>query len=803
MAYGEKYRVYCDSQWGGNGRYVKIMQDGFSGSVTELKGGKSPVILDYPGTDADVFDPIRGSELIVTVLSITDEQLIELATAKNKEYMAILYNSTQGANEWIGWLVPDEYEEPYNQPPYDTEIVFTCGLGYLKDIPFLESSGGYDSTGTAETDGDYYRGREREIWIVSYILQKIFPLGTGYYQNLRVINNLYEDSHTISFTYSCMYQTYVEQDKYINGDGSTWSCLDVLKDILKSYGAFIIMGYAGWWIVRVRDLASIAAGNDLTYQLYNYRGNYTANYAVDDSTIVETVTGPQARSGMIGWVGHSQMVRYERAYKEARVRFNYGYRNMIQMGDFAADNWDDFWTTSSTTATRRQSGYQRPTRLTIRKKWLTIKDVITSSETDPQEYFMEITGTTAGNGAYQSFEVEGGTNQNILFAIEFMAEYTASLTALEFRMHFFLNTGSTPATDWYFLSGQLGGSSPSAPSWTNTPTDYFKMTISGGLPDSGSWETFEIPMPDIPAGGTMQVTITHANPTGGSIVSTNFRNIEMWGSYDFEPVEKEEVKVIEIDTDNIANPDPTEITLGDIVQSGNEGHFFFNAKSTDSDGDNTTDLWRSYKRGASAPEAVGSQQELIDYLLDGIVTQHGAPRQRITGRANLETRYWARFLWKETVNGDKFYLPTAMRIDLIRTEVTLSMVELPTIYDDSTPLSSQLISSWSNNDMGTFSSSGASINTVVATGSLETAESNNISYSKGEVFLIQISYSSHTGAHMDVNFGTGSFTITGSGQEELKAASTAASGSTYVELESLGVGSYTNLVITVKRIYGN
>ena len=798
MAYGEKYRVYADHQFGGDSRYAKIMMDGYSGAVTELTGGLTPITLDCPSSDADIFDPICGTELVLQILSLTDEQFIEFATSKNRQYMAVLYNADDSTNEWRGWLVPDEYEEPYNQPPYDTDLVFSCGLGMLAGVPFLQSTGGYTYTGASESDGDYYEGRARESEILGSCLQKLYSSAIGV--SMYVMINLFEDNHTKSISTGPLMQTYVDRWKYMNDDGTVWNCLDVIRDILKSYGARITMGLHGWRIVRLRDLALIAQGYDVNYVVYIYRGSYTTNGTMTSSICKKTVTGPQSRDTMIGWLGSNQMARYERAYKEARVRFNYEYRNLLKAGDFP-DNYLDFWTVSGT-GTRRQSGFQRPSRAVSRAQFRNLRDVLLSSSRDAAEHYLEVVGT-GSDGLLQTIDdVEVSTNQNLVMSMECMVEYTAALSAVEYQVQVLLIAGPTTA-DHHYLEGQLGGT-PVVKSWVlfASHVNDFRMTVEGGLPSSGQWERFEIRMPDLPDSGELRVTIMVANPTGGAVLTSNFKNVELWGSYDHVPPDKEETRTIEIDTDNIKNPDPTEISLGDIVQSGNESYFFKNAKSTDADGLTITETWRTYRRSGASMIVVGPEQDLVDYLLHGIVTQHGTTRRRLTGKVNLDTSAWAFMIWSETTGGIKYYVPTSYSVDFKRSEAQVSMVELPPIDDVTTPLAVQLVTGWTNGGFGTFAATADLITSLAGTGA-ETCTTNSISWDANEPFSVRVDWATQSGNQLDITWGVDSESIIANGQERIMRPGTTASSGVLTLTNGAGATAYTNLRITVKKMYGH
>jgi hypothetical protein len=548
MALAEKYRVHVDHQFGGDSRYVRIFAEGYSGGVTELTSTGVPVILDYPGSDNGVFDPIFGSELSVNIWNLTADQFIEFATAKNRDYAAVLYNDTVASIEWQGWLLPSEQEEPWNQAPYETELIFNCGLGMLVDYDYLD------------TDGTYYQGRDniKDIIILD-ILSKIYPSTVSGISRPALINiiSLLETTLALNVTNNCLADIYLNRDKYINEDGTVWNCLDVLKDILTIYGAQILMGVFGsWWLRRVRDYSIFYDSYDIPFQNYTAAGSVIGSGSITPAAYAKAMTGPQARSSMVGWVDGSQRVRYERAFKEIRLKQFHGYTNIVEAGDFFTEDWVDFWTVNGTV--NREQG------------------------ADGETYQASIVG--AGSYIQQNFFIEDrGTSpeQRVTFSFEAMCDHDNAYTALAFTLEMFRDTGALAQ----YLVGAIGGTAPSFPVW-QAGAGFVHFTNDIDIPASGEWQSYEIQVPYFPSDVDCWFRMRHMGTAGAGVINGVFyRNIKMFGNYEGEPPDKMRELDVTISDQSIDIMPPKEFNVGDITLDGNEGSFFNAALTTDSAGE--------------------------------------------------------------------------------------------------------------------------------------------------------------------------------------------------------------------------
>lgn len=769
MALAHKYTVNIDHQFGGKSRYAKIYvnlsPNEMAPTPAELTATALPGVLDYPGSDSAILDPIFGSELILKILNLTADQFIEFASAKNKDYLVELVNDTDSVIEWQGWLLPSEVEEPWNQAPYETELIFNCGLGLLAGYDFLD------------TDGSYFVGRATYIRVISDILSKLYPSTITSTYRPDIINacSFWRNGLALTVSSGYLQQSLLNRNKYVGEDGTVWNCLDVLRDLMISIGSRIQMGRNGWHIVRIRDYAMFYDSYNIPYQVYDADGSYDSNSYLAPASYALSLTGPQARSSMIGWIDGSQRVRYERAYKAIKIKQDYGYRSLFVLGTFNSENWEDFWYTGAGGGPVREQ-----------------------SSDNEDTYHINL-GTSFTTLFIQQ-KVEGltwdvgDTIPRFIFSFEAMVDYadSSTYTVIKFAVRFKYEAGATD----YYLDGQIG-ETPDDPVWQSTSILTFYFTTDDGVPVSRQWYNFELAIPAISAGieGDLEVRILSGTATGsGTVNSWNVRNCKLMPTYDLTPPDKNRVIEEVMSDENLEIMPQLQLGLGDVDVDNNEGQIFFNSLSADDTGENPTDLWYSTRVASGTKSRVGPIQPLADYLRDAYAIQHGSIRKRLSGRLVLDNNAWAML---SLVEDSVQYLFTRLTIDLKRGEAEVSMVELP----ESTVVGPNLIEGWTNNDFDSFAATDDLITSLSSTGSGKYADADDaISYNAYEGFRITVD-GTMTASGFRLSFGGYNFSISDGFTYDIPPAS-AGSSTPRLSATVAGALSMTNVTITIKKIYG-
>lgn len=635
MAYGEKYRIDLEHQFGGDERHFKILKKDYTGSYEDVSGGAAPGVCDVPGGDDDPLFPFFVGDFNISILVDTWDEFIEFATANNKEYIGQLYNVDTSNTEWQGWLVPEEYEQPYIQPPFELGLKFSTGLGFLSDVEYLD-------------DGDYYTGRDREITILANAMSSINPSDEPL--NINVMISLVPVGASSLPQYSALYLSYTDQEKYINDDGTVWSCLDVIRDILEPYGARLSMSRDGWWVIRVRDYAHIIEGYPVYYNVYTRAGVYDSNSYLDVDDLVMEITGPNStsRADDVHWIERSQTMRIMRAHQQIRVRFDYQYRSMILLGNFENEKYDQLWDITGS-AVRTQ---------------------------DPGKTDGYVLKKSAASTAEYNIPNISATGTPILL-LKFSAMYTTSTYPLpssaDMQIDISIDATAGPSYD-RGLNGQIGGGASADPTWASSWFALDITTPSGEIAPK-QWVTFEVELPTFPYAGDLKIELKNADDgsSPSNIVNMYFKDIKLFGTYSGLETPKEDLIEFDISEDNISNPDPAVITGGDIDEDGNEWLFYRGAKSKDADGDQHTTSWWSHRREGGTKTGVGPKQKIQEYLRDALIMFHGSPLKRITGDLMADWPLMGIGIIKDD---DDYFIPTSYSQEYKRGRIGVSMVEI-------------------------------------------------------------------------------------------------------------------------------
>lgn len=189
------------------------MSGGFNSSLVQLADGDNAIELEASVAKTDQGLWIRNT-------TATDFTLTDLVV--HKEY----------STKWSGYLQVDNYQEPYNAPPFSVSLVAVDGLGLLKNFMFSELS---------------YTTRQKMSVVIHDILDLV-----GITQFTEYVN-LYEDTIDDDVDDSLLDQSGVDPDLFEDK-----TCYDALETILISLNAGIRQGKNGnFEIFRYKELTGI------------------------------------------------------------------------------------------------------------------------------------------------------------------------------------------------------------------------------------------------------------------------------------------------------------------------------------------------------------------------------------------------------------------------------------------------------------------------------------------------------------------------------------------------------------------
>ncbi len=307
VSYGVKYFLEYDDLRGDASK-IEIQERDYSGSSTEIKGGDTPILIRQRGEgEQNKFVPVLGCELEVTLASESKYQYQDLFTSDPNKYRIVFYKDFGSGYTQLatGKILPNQYKEVYNDPPYLVNFIATDGLAALKDVPFTDSSGGG------------FFGSYKSIQIIANCLK-----ATGMDFGIKCAVNLYADGMTETASSDPLDQAYVDVESYYTDD--TLSYLDVIVRILQPYGAQLTQWGGYWNIVRVEEKSST-----YDYRVFDSSGVYVSNSSFDPTIISQETT----TTGVI-WVDTPEF-EMNNAYGKISLSYGMGLRkNLIRNGDF-------------------------------------------------------------------------------------------------------------------------------------------------------------------------------------------------------------------------------------------------------------------------------------------------------------------------------------------------------------------------------------------------------------------------------------------------------------------------------------
>lgn len=244
MAYNVKYRITQATQANQN-TVVDLLEDGYGGSI--INYAATVVNLQYIPQSDDPFEPIYASELLIGI-DVTNNaaNMPDFTSLDDRKYWVKYYRN--GVMKWQGWSLSDNVQYLFSTGFKELRFNAICGLGMLESIDFETATTEYRAT----------------IW--QFFLDCIRPLNFPTPPEIvdwiaifggSMLNRL-DDSLATPWVQSYMLvNNFVRPEIDEQGNISNqFSCLDVLRELLTSWGARIMMANGQWNIIQVNQAAN-------------------------------------------------------------------------------------------------------------------------------------------------------------------------------------------------------------------------------------------------------------------------------------------------------------------------------------------------------------------------------------------------------------------------------------------------------------------------------------------------------------------------------------------------------------------
>jgi hypothetical protein len=161
--------------------------------------------------------------------------------------------------KWLGYVLSDNYKEPYTKDPYPVTITATDGLADLKEYDFLDK------------DGNKFKDDIITLNGIAEILRKT-DLGI----NIQTVINRYEEDMDQSVADDPLTQCKFPPETFYH-DNKVMNCLEVLSELLKPFGGVIKQRLGKWFIFNPEELVAEANYREFT----EYAAKVTNNTVED------------------------------------------------------------------------------------------------------------------------------------------------------------------------------------------------------------------------------------------------------------------------------------------------------------------------------------------------------------------------------------------------------------------------------------------------------------------------------------------------------------------------------------------
>jgi len=287
--------------------YLEIWVEGYSGSASQISIGAGGPVITYGTDEQDRFSPILSSklELPFMVTNTTQDAFIKNIREQFNEqdvyihlYRASSSDYSSVAPLWSGFVLMDLSASPDLYYPYPVTLTAVDGLSLLKEIDFSKSG-----TAGSYTDSDMYSNNGRFTYWLKEILLKSGASTTTQgstqdYKFTTAINWFNSVMPTITQSTDPFYQTKCNTKMFFSKDSdenfTVVNCYDVLKNLLKHWGARIIYWKHIYYIVQIQEYNTAESGT----------------YANPDNIDTRTYTKTGAFDGSSDNLGDSYWTRY-------------------------------------------------------------------------------------------------------------------------------------------------------------------------------------------------------------------------------------------------------------------------------------------------------------------------------------------------------------------------------------------------------------------------------------------------------------------------------------------------------------
>lgn len=280
---------------------IRIYQKAYTGSSTQVSGYG---VLKY-GSVNDNLEPIRGNGLDLSLNASNDLTLEDLYTEDENSFSVKMYRKNKLLFD--GYLKPDGVYQSFVQDQWMLNLSCVDGLGLLKDLAFVQST------------GLHWVGKQKAIDIIYNCLKR-----TGLEMNINTSVNIYYEGLTPSDTLDPLNEVYVSVDRFVKDDNDTiMDCNEVLTSVLNLFNAVICQMDGEWFIYRPSE---IFENNIVKFRQYSQTDN---SYLKLNTKNLAFNLGSQIDNYYPHHAGGNQQIEIKGSVSATRINYKYGFEKSL------------------------------------------------------------------------------------------------------------------------------------------------------------------------------------------------------------------------------------------------------------------------------------------------------------------------------------------------------------------------------------------------------------------------------------------------------------------------------------------
>lgn len=306
MAYGIKYRCEFLSDYDKTPQRIDILQRDYTGALEMYTPSASPITITYKNKEDDKFSVTSAAEFNIGLIATSTFNIETFYTEDERGWLIRYYKGSAYTLELSGFIIPDTASEPFISYPLPFTLQASDLLNTLKDIPYTTSEGILI----------------KKVDVISTILAECLAK-TNLDLNIVIGVNTYEITQGKTTSDCPLNQTYIDTNRFIDGNNSPYSCLDIIEALCRQFTANLVQAAGAWYFVdqSQKTLSSYPA------RRYTYLGVKLASFITVDNTSMV--------AGIENIVNKDLSVQKVPAYKTVSNYYQYGYlSNKLLNGDF-------------------------------------------------------------------------------------------------------------------------------------------------------------------------------------------------------------------------------------------------------------------------------------------------------------------------------------------------------------------------------------------------------------------------------------------------------------------------------------